>query len=81
MFKRFLGTNAIQENFTAIRPYKNETTGALINSLAVFQMCGIPLLVNNVPNFIKLAKYTGTSPILNTVVKHTFFKHFCGIVG
>jgi hypothetical protein len=41
-------------------------------------MCGIPLLVNSVPTFIKVAKSTGTSPVLNAIVKQTFFKHFCG---
>jgi hypothetical protein len=79
--RRFLATKTIQANLPTVRPYKNETTGALLNSLAVFQMCGIPLLVNNVPNFINLAKSTGTSPILNAIVKKTFFKHFCGIAN
>ncbi|KAJ3305907.1 hypothetical protein HDV03_000749 [Kappamyces sp. JEL0829] len=62
----------------AVRPYKHESSLSLLNSLAVFQMCGIPPLVNNVPTFIRLAKATGTSPILHAVVKQTFFRHFCG---
>lgn len=62
----------------SLRPYKNESALSLLNSLTVFQMCAIPPLVKGFPLMVKLAKKTGTSPLLNTVVKKTFFKHFCG---
>ena len=61
-----------------LRPYQNESTLSLLNSLTVFQLCAIPPLVKGFPLLVKLSKQTGTSPVLNAVVKRTFFKHFCG---
>ena len=60
------------------RPYQNSSTLDLVNSMAVFQMCAIPPLVDSVPAFIKFAKLTRTEPVLHAIVKNTFFKHFCG---
>ncbi|KAI8891595.1 hypothetical protein BC833DRAFT_17385 [Globomyces pollinis-pini] len=77
--KRLITTvKTIPTHSPALRPYKNESTLNLINSLTVFQLCAVPPLVKHFPNFVKLAKATGTTPILNGVVKNTFFKHFCG---
>jgi proline dehydrogenase len=60
------------------RPYKNESMLSLVNSLLVFKACGIKPLVNSFPTILKGAQATGTTFILNSVVKKTFFKHFCG---
>lgn len=73
-----LGTTSTT-NPPLIRPYKHETSLSLANSLAVFQMCGVPLLVKHFPNFVKFSKLTKTDALLNAVVKRTFFKHFCGV--
>jgi proline dehydrogenase len=35
-------------------------------------------LVDKIPTFLSIAKSTGTTPILNAVVKRTFLQHFCG---
>ncbi|KAJ3256465.1 hypothetical protein HK103_005463 [Boothiomyces macroporosus] len=82
MFKRFLATQAKTVpdtlNLASARPYKNESTLNLINSWAVFKLSGIRPLVNAFPTLVNIAKKTGTAPIMNAIIKQTFFKHFCG---
>ncbi|KAJ3046497.1 hypothetical protein HK097_000813, partial [Rhizophlyctis rosea] len=63
---------------TATRPYANRSTPDLINSLMVFQACGIPAVVEAAPALLEAAEKLGVEGVAHKVVKHTFFKHFCG---
>eukprot|EP00842_Homolaphlyctis_polyrhiza_P005199 jgi/Hompol1/5680/HPOL_004627-RA len=61
-----------------LRPYRTKTSLELVNSLAVFQMCAIPFLVSATPTILEAAHRARMSGVLNSVIKATFFKHFCG---
>lgn len=63
---------------TETNPYKNQSTLQMINSLVVFQACMFPWLVKASPKIISTATRMGLSAPMNFVVKHTFFRHFCG---
>ncbi|KAJ3572324.1 hypothetical protein NP233_g3161 [Leucocoprinus birnbaumii] len=53
--------------------------GHLIRSYAVFSMCSIPPLVDYSPRILSvLTSIPGVRQITETVVRATFFNHFCG---
>ena len=60
------------------RPYALKTVPELINSLAVFKACSLPLLVNNSESIINSLSKVGLSSPVNFIIKNTIFNHFCG---
>ncbi|RKO98642.1 hypothetical protein CXG81DRAFT_6783, partial [Caulochytrium protostelioides] len=54
------------------------STGQLVNSLLVFQLCQIPGLVKMAPHLLDVADRLGAARLLNAIIKRTFFRHFCG---
>ncbi|KAJ3383025.1 hypothetical protein HDU84_003895 [Entophlyctis sp. JEL0112] len=61
-----------------VRPYKDKSLGELLNSYAVLRLCEFPPLVSMAPTLLSIAHKTGTAPVMDFGVKHTFYKHFCG---
>ncbi|KAI8823586.1 FAD-linked oxidoreductase-like protein [Fimicolochytrium jonesii] len=61
-----------------LRPYANRTTAELINSLLVFQLCGMPRLVEASPTILEWTEKMKLHGIAYAIIKRTFFKHFCG---
>ncbi|KAL7753430.1 proline dehydrogenase [Sorochytrium milnesiophthora] len=59
-------------------PYRDKSTFDVMRSYAVFKMCTFSTLVDLAPRLIAVSKAVGLEPLMNAVVKHTFFDHFCG---
>ena len=50
---------------------------AILRSLAVFSVCSIKPLVKYADTCLRLAKRVVGPTLVNSIVKRTFFKHFC----
>lgn len=55
----------------------NKSTYQLIRAIAVFKACHFPLLVKHAEGLIGMSEKVLGSTITNTLVKHSFFGHFC----
>ena len=58
--------------------FRAKSTGQLLQSLAVFKACSVKPLVCNSEALLNGAKSVLGSRAVNSAVRHTFFKHFCG---
>ncbi len=54
-----------------------KSTGKLIQSLAVFKACSFKPLVENADAIIRASRRFA-APLVDSVVKATMFRHFCG---
>jgi len=54
-----------------------KSTTEIIRSIAVFQACRIPFLVKNAERLLDLSSKVLGNTITNTLMKYTFFRHFC----
>ena len=54
-----------------------KSTGKLIQSLAVFKACSIKPLVENADAIIRASRRVA-APLVDSVIKQTMFRHFCG---
>ncbi|KAJ3105534.1 hypothetical protein HDU97_008013 [Phlyctochytrium planicorne] len=61
-----------------VRPYKDKSFADLVNSYAVFRLCAFPALVDWTPWMLDVSSKLRLKPVMDFVVKRTFFKHFCG---
>ena len=55
----------------------SKSTFELVRAIAVFNVCRLPFIVKHAEGLLGLSTKVLGSNITNTVVKHTFFKHFC----
>jgi hypothetical protein len=53
----------------------------LLRGVAVFSLCSVKPLVARADSGLRLAKRVLGRPVVNTAIRHTFFKHFCAGVG
>ena len=58
--------------------FSAKSTGQLLQSLAVFRTCSVKPLVQNADVLLAAAKRVVGPAVVTSVVRHTFFKHFCG---
>lgn len=58
--------------------FSAKSTGQLLQSLAVFRTCSVKPLVQNADVLLAAAKRVVGPALVTSVVRHTFFKHFCG---
>lgn len=65
---------AVAAAFQKGRPYEKQSVLELVNSLAVFQACSLPMLVHATPTILSTAQKLGLRTPLNFVIKNTFFK-------
>jgi hypothetical protein len=56
-----------------------KSTTEIIRSIAVFQACRIPFLVKNAERLLDLSSKVLGNTITNTLMKYTFFRHFCAV--
>ena len=70
--------NASSLNDPNLRPYQNKASLQLLNSFVVFQLCRIKPLVASTPILINTSKRLGLSRPFYSMIKATFFNHFCG---
>ncbi|KAJ3417232.1 hypothetical protein HDV05_006438 [Chytridiales sp. JEL 0842] len=61
-----------------VRPYRDKSTFDLLNSYAVFKLCGVKPLVDYSEEIFEIADKLRVTPLVHGVVKNTFFRHFCG---
>jgi len=54
-----------------------KSTGKLVQSLAVFKACSFKPLVDNADTIIRASRKIA-APLVDSVVKATMFRHFCG---
>ena len=54
-----------------------KSTGKLIQSLAVFRACSLKPLVENADTIIRASRRVA-APLVDSIVKATMFRHFCG---
>ena len=54
-----------------------KSTGKLVQSLAVFKACSIGPLVTNADAIIRATRRVA-APLVDSIIKHTMFRHFCG---
>eukprot|EP00744_Colponema_vietnamica_P004938 GILI01007304.1.p1 GENE.GILI01007304.1~~GILI01007304.1.p1 ORF type:complete len:534 (+),score=210.81 GILI01007304.1:81-1604(+) len=62
---------------SAINPFATRTTGELLHSLMVFQMCSVKPFVKNGNTLLKLSSKVIGEDATMSLVRHTFFRHFC----
>ena len=55
----------------------SKSTFELVRAITVFKLCRLPFLVKHAEGLLDLSTKILGSTITNSVVKHTFFKHFC----
>ncbi|KAL3791618.1 hypothetical protein HJC23_012208 [Cyclotella cryptica] len=55
----------------------SKSTFEIVRAIGVFQACRIPLIVNNAERLLNLSFRILGKRLTNTLMKHTFFKHFC----
>ena len=55
----------------------SKSTFELLRSIAVFKLCRIPLLVTHAESLLNLSTKILGRTITNSLVRHTFFNHFC----
>ncbi|KAI9022924.1 FAD-linked oxidoreductase-like protein [Phycomyces nitens] len=55
-----------------------KTTKDLVLTLVVYQLCSYPWLVQAAPFLINLGKSVGLEVPVYWIIKHTFFRQFCG---
>ena len=55
----------------------SKSTFELVRAIAVFNACRLPFIVKYADDMLRVSTKVLGSNITNTVVKHTFFKHFC----
>lgn len=65
-------------NNPKLRPYQKKSTMQLLNSYMVFQLCKINPLVSSTPFLIESSHKLGVSKPFYSLIKATFFRHFCG---
>lgn len=58
--------------------FSAKSTGQLLQSLAIFRTCSVKPLVQNADILLSAAKRVVGPSLVTSVVRHTFFKHFCG---
>ena len=58
--------------------FSAKSTGQLVQSLAVFRTCSVKPLVQNADVLLAAARKVVGPAVVTSVVRHTFFKHFCG---
>ena len=54
-----------------------KSTGKLLQSLAVFKACSLKPLVDNADTIIRASRKVA-APLVDSVVRATMFRHFCG---
>ncbi|KAL7538216.1 hypothetical protein ACHAXR_008369 [Thalassiosira sp. AJA248-18] len=54
-----------------------KTTSEIVRAIAVFKICQMPFIVRNADRLLSISNMLLGRTITSTVVKHTFFKHFC----
>lgn len=57
--------------------HSSKNTFDILRAIAVFQACRIKPLIKHAEGLLNLSTKVFGSTITNTVVKHTFFNHFC----
>lgn len=55
----------------------SKSTSDIVRSICVFQACRLPFLVNNAESLLNMSSKLFGSSFVNTLMKYTFFKHFC----
>ncbi|KAF7724171.1 hypothetical protein EC973_001243 [Apophysomyces ossiformis] len=58
--------------------FQTKSTQELLLALCVYKLCSFPWLVDNAPLLIQLAELCHLEGVAYWVIKHTFFRHFCG---
>ncbi|GMH88213.1 hypothetical protein TL16_g11091 [Triparma laevis f. inornata] len=58
--------------------YGSKSTLELVRSYAVFQLCSVPIIVRNANNLYTFSKKVFPPPLVDGIIKRTFFAHFCG---
>ena len=58
--------------------FSAKSTGQLVQSLAIFGACSVQPLVQNADVLLAAAKKIVGPAVVTSVVRHTFFKQFCG---
>lgn len=58
--------------------FSAKSTGQLMQSLAIFRACSVKPLVQNADVLLAAAKKIVGPAVVTSVVRHTFFKQFCG---
>lgn len=58
--------------------FSAKSTGQLVQSLAIFRTCSVKPLVQNAAVLLAAAKKVLGPAAVTSVVRHTFFKQFCG---
>ncbi|KAL3143867.1 hypothetical protein ABBQ32_003688 [Trebouxia sp. C0010 RCD-2024] len=58
--------------------FSAKSTGQLMQSLAIFRACSVKPLVQNADVLLAAAKKVVGPAVVTSVVRHTFFKQFCG---
>ncbi|CAL5224266.1 g6925 [Coccomyxa viridis] len=61
----------------AQQAFQAKSTGKLIQSLAVFRACSLKPLVENADTIIRASRRVA-APLVDSIVKATMFRHFCG---
>ena len=57
--------------------HSSKSTFELFTAIGVFSSCRIPILIQNAEYFLDLSYKILGRTITNSVMKHTFFRHFC----
>jgi len=55
----------------------SKSTFEIVRAIGVFQACRIPFLVNNAERLLNLSSRILGKKFTGTLMKHSFFKHFC----
>lgn len=55
----------------------SKSTFEIVRAIGVFQACRIPCLVNHAERLLNISSRTLGKKFTDTLMKHTFFKHFC----
>jgi Ca2+-binding EF-hand superfamily protein len=61
-----------------LRPHAHHSFGTLVNSFAVLFLCQKQWLVSLAPSVLRMAQTLRLSTQLNFLLRHSFYKHFCG---
>mmetsp|Transcript_27875 Transcript_27875/g.70982 ORF Transcript_27875/g.70982 Transcript_27875/m.70982 type:complete len:493 (-) Transcript_27875:1-1479(-) len=71
-------TKKLLINFDNVeKAFSDKTTFEIVRALAVFKICGIKAVVRNADKLYSLASSVLGQSLANTLVRNTFFAHFC----
>eukprot|EP00042_Codosiga_hollandica_P028911 m.155542 g.155542 ORF g.155542 m.155542 type:complete len:547 (+) comp52913_c0_seq1:1046-2686(+) len=57
--------------------YKNRSTYHLLRALVIFRLCGVRFLVDNADTIIRVSRRIFGRGLVDSVIRNTFFAHFC----